>query len=114
MLMMISMIICMVIIILIFLLNMTAKKKNNDREKSSPFECGFEPFSSPRMPFSIHFFIIAIIFVIFDVELVLLFPTIPSMKLSNPASMSITIFMFILILLMGLYHEWNKGALNWK
>nr|AOY39883.1 NADH dehydrogenase subunit 3 [Curculionidae sp. BMNH 1039870] len=110
----ISLIICLIILILILVLNFTAKKSMNDREKSSPFECGFEPMSSSRMPFSIHFFLIAIIFVIFDVELVLLFPSISSLKLSSPIMLSSTLTLFIIILLSGLYHEWNQGALNWK
>nr|AOY39909.1 NADH dehydrogenase subunit 3 [Curculionidae sp. BMNH 1039956] len=110
----IGIIILLITTLLIIVLNITAKKSFIDREKSSPFECGFEPLSTSRMPFSIHFFLIAIIFVIFDVELVLLFPTIPSMKLSSPMMLSLTLIMFIFILLVGLYHEWNQGALNWK
>nr|ARI43505.1 NADH dehydrogenase subunit 3 [Euplatypus parallelus] len=110
----IGLIISLIIMILITVLNFSAKKSFIDREKSSPFECGFEPISSSRMPFSIHFFLIAIIFVIFDVELVLLFPAITSMKLSSPMPLSTTLILFIIILLLGLYHEWNQGALNWK
>nr|YP_009728009.1 NADH dehydrogenase subunit 3 [Platypus contaminatus]QIA44534.1 NADH dehydrogenase subunit 3 [Platypus contaminatus] len=110
----ISSIIIVIIMALISILNITAKKKMTDREKSSPFECGFDPKASSRMPFSIHFFLIAIIFVIFDVELVLLLPSINSIKTIGPSNLSIMLTFFVLILLLGVYHEWNQGALNWK
>nr|YP_010464229.1 NADH dehydrogenase subunit 3 [Strongylium pinfaense]UUL71606.1 NADH dehydrogenase subunit 3 [Strongylium pinfaense] len=99
--------------ILILLLNLTSKKTIMDREKSSPFECGFDPKSSSRLPFSMHFFLIAIIFLIFDVEITLLFPLIISMKLNNMTAYLIVFSTFILILLMGLFHEWKQGALTW-
>lgn len=90
-----------------------SKKTFSDREKRSPFECGFDPKNSARLPFSLHFFLIAIIFLIFDVEITLLLPIILSLKLSNIINFSIIRVSFILILLIGLYHEWNQGALNW-
>nr|YP_010538726.1 NADH dehydrogenase subunit 3 [Emarginoptyx trilucida]UYE92337.1 NADH dehydrogenase subunit 3 [Emarginoptyx trilucida] len=90
-----------------------SKKSIIDREKSSPFECGFDPKSSARMPFSLQFFLIAMIFLIFDVEITLLFPLIVTMKITSMMAFSTVTIMFILILLIGLYHEWNQGALNW-
>nr|YP_010988516.1 NADH dehydrogenase subunit 3 [Australoluciola thailandica]WOR80621.1 NADH dehydrogenase subunit 3 [Australoluciola thailandica] len=90
-----------------------SKKSIIDREKSSPFECGFDPKSSARMPFSLQFFLIAMIFLIFDVEITLLFPLIITMKITSMMSFSTVTILFILILLIGLYHEWNQGALNW-
>nr|AML26363.1 NADH dehydrogenase subunit 3 [Erotylidae sp. BMNH 1274391] len=99
--------------ILIILLNLISKKSFYDREKSSPFECGFDPKNSARLPFSLHFFLIAIIFLIFDVEITLLLPLILSIKISNIMSLMFMSISFIFILLMGLYHEWNQGALNW-
>nr|YP_009753996.1 NADH dehydrogenase subunit 3 [Cheirotonus gestroi]QIT06605.1 NADH dehydrogenase subunit 3 [Cheirotonus gestroi] len=90
-----------------------SKKSFMDREKSSPFECGFDPKSSPRIPFSLHFFLIAVIFLIFDVEITLLIPLILVMKISNMINYWIISIFFIIILLLGLYHEWNQGALNW-
>nr|ADO60503.1 NADH dehydrogenase subunit 3 [Eulichas sp. BMNH 840452] len=93
--------------------NLISKKTFSDREKSSPFECGFDPKSSARLPFSIQFFLIAVIFLIFDVEITLLIPMIFTMKISNIINFSIIILFFLMILLAGLYHEWNQGALNW-
>nr|AXS65156.1 NADH dehydrogenase subunit 3 [Coleoptera sp. 8 KM-2017] len=98
---------------LIIILNITSKKTISDREKSSPFECGFDPKSSSRLPFSLHFFLIAIIFLIFDVEITLLLPMIITMKINNMISYSILMSSFILILIIGLIHEWKQGALNW-
>nr|AXS65966.1 NADH dehydrogenase subunit 3 [Chrysomeloidea sp. 5 KM-2017] len=98
---------------LIIILNLISKKTFTDREKSSPFECGFDPKSSARLPFSLQFFLIAIIFLIFDVEITLILPLIITMKTTNIMSYtSITVF-FLMILLAGLYHEWSQGALNW-
>nr|YP_009364881.1 NADH dehydrogenase subunit 3 [Aiolopus thalassinus]ARJ31503.1 NADH dehydrogenase subunit 3 [Aiolopus thalassinus] len=92
---------------------MLSKKSINDREKSSPFECGFDPKSSARMPFSLQFFLIAVIFLIFDVEIALILPIVIIMKTSNIMMWIMSTTFFILILLMGLYYEWKQGALNW-
>nr|YP_010446926.1 NADH dehydrogenase subunit 3 [Prosopocoilus laterotarsus]QNS37142.1 NADH dehydrogenase subunit 3 [Prosopocoilus laterotarsus maedaorum]UTM10033.1 NADH dehydrogenase subunit 3 [Prosopocoilus laterotarsus] len=90
-----------------------SKKSFMDREKSSPFECGFDPKSSSRLPFSLQFFLIAVIFLIFDVEIALLIPLISVMKISKINLLISISFFFIIILLLGLFHEWNQGALEW-
>nr|ATL23291.1 NADH dehydrogenase subunit 3 [Sympiezomias velatus] len=99
--------------IFILILNLIAKKTFADREKNSPFECGFDPKSSARVPFSLHFFLLAVIFIIFDVELTLILPMTLVMKISSFKHYILTTLMFLLMLLIGLYHEWNQGALNW-
>nr|UJG45312.1 NADH dehydrogenase subunit 3 [Cerodontha fulvipes] len=99
---------------MLMILGMTISKKSfTDREKSSPFECGFDPKSSSRIPFSLRFFLITIIFLIFDVEIALILPTVLILPLSNLIIWTMTTIVFLLILLMGLYHEWNQGVLNW-
>nr|YP_004021423.1 NADH dehydrogenase subunit 3 [Heteropteryx dilatata]BAJ24549.1 NADH dehydrogenase subunit 3 [Heteropteryx dilatata] len=99
---------------IIMMLNIILSKKTiTDREKSSPFECGFDPKSSSRMPFSLKFFLIAAIFLIFDIEIALLLPMMPTMMMTKMYYWMETTTIFILILIMGLYHEWNQGALNW-
>nr|APX39803.1 NADH dehydrogenase subunit 3 [Gonioctena aegrota] len=113
MLMMLMIIIFLINFILIILVNLISKKTFMDREKSSPFECGFDPKSSARLPFSLQFFLVAVIFLIFDVEITLLLPMISSIMLNNMMNYSIIFSFFLLILLIGLYHEWNQGALNW-
>lgn len=90
-----------------------AKRALRDREKSSPFECGFDPIKSARLPFSLRFFLLAIIFLIFDVEIVLLFPVLIRMRTSYSAKIVVSAFIFLLILIVGLFHEWNEGSLEW-
>uniref|UniRef100_A0AAU8EI67 NADH-ubiquinone oxidoreductase chain 3 n=1 Tax=Phlugiolopsis damingshanis TaxID=3231022 RepID=A0AAU8EI67_9ORTH len=99
--------------IVMVLASILSKKSINDREKSSPFECGFDPKSSARLPFSLRFFLIAVIFLIFDVEIALLLPVTIIMQSSNIISWTTVSMFFLLILLIGLFHEWNQGALEW-
>nr|YP_009252451.1 NADH dehydrogenase subunit 3 [Caryanda sp. ZH-2016]ANA10345.1 NADH dehydrogenase subunit 3 [Caryanda sp. ZH-2016] len=99
--------------IVMLMATMLSKKMINNREKSSPFECGFDPKSSARMPFSLRFFLIAVIFLIFDVEIALILPIVIIMKTSNIIIWMSSSMFFIIVLLGGLYHEWNQGALKW-
>nr|YP_010714331.1 NADH dehydrogenase subunit 3 [Amata multigutta]WDD57559.1 NADH dehydrogenase subunit 3 [Amata multigutta] len=107
------MMITMIANIMMMLAIILSKKSFIDREKSSPFECGFDPKSSARIPFSLHFFLITIIFLIFDVEIALIFPIIPLFMLVNFILWTKISFFFIIILIIGLYHEWNQNMLNW-
>nr|AQP28523.1 NADH dehydrogenase subunit 3 [Termes group sp. F TB-2017] len=100
--------------IIMMLATLISKKINEDREKSSPFECGFDPKNSARLPFSSRFFLIAVIFMIFDVEIALLLPMPIIMLTSNIKSWLIISSLFLLILIIGLYHEWNQGSLEWS
>lgn len=90
-----------------------AKRTTRDREKRSPFECGFDPIKSARLPFSLRFFLLAIIFLIFDVEIVLLFPVLAALTNRIRLPLLIGTFLFLLILIVGLFHEWNEGSLAW-
>nr|YP_009305225.1 NADH dehydrogenase subunit 3 [Scirpophaga incertulas]AGD80120.1 NADH dehydrogenase subunit 3 [Scirpophaga incertulas]AGG84303.1 NADH dehydrogenase subunit 3 [Scirpophaga incertulas]AHF21010.1 NADH dehydrogenase subunit 3 [Scirpophaga incertulas] len=110
---MISTLIILISNILMMASILLSKKSFMDREKSSPFECGFDPKSSARIPFSLHFFLITMIFLIFDVEIALIFPIINLFLMTNLIIWMKTSFFFISILLMGLYHEWNQNMLNW-
>nr|YP_010500039.1 NADH dehydrogenase subunit 3 [Cryptocephalus dimidiatipennis]UWV18203.1 NADH dehydrogenase subunit 3 [Cryptocephalus dimidiatipennis] len=106
--------IMVILMMMALIINLISNKTYSDREKSSPFECGFDPKTSARLPFSMQFFLIAIIFLIFDVEIALLFPLIKSMTTASLISFSFLSIFFIVTLIIGLVHEWKQGALNWK
>nr|YP_009504402.1 NADH dehydrogenase subunit 3 [Macrodorcas seguyi]AWX65992.1 NADH dehydrogenase subunit 3 [Macrodorcas seguyi]QDH52453.1 NADH dehydrogenase subunit 3 [Macrodorcas seguyi] len=108
-----AIIIIMISTAMMMISSILSKKTFIDREKSSPFECGFDPKSSPRLPFSLQFFLIALIFLIFDVEIALLIPLISILKISKISWFWTVASFFAIILLVGLYHEWNQGALEW-
>nr|BAO52511.1 NADH dehydrogenase subunit 3 [Coptosoma parvipictum] len=84
-----------------------------DREKMSPFECGFDPMKSTRTPFSIQFFLLAVLFLIFDIEIAIILPIIITMKWSLTGKWIMTITAFLTLLMLGLYHEWKNGMLEW-
>nr|WVH44986.1 NADH dehydrogenase subunit 3 [Tipula legalis] len=109
-----GLLIMLIAMMVMILASILSKKAFMDREKCSPFECGFDPKSSSRLPFSLRFFLITIIFLIFDVEIALILPMILVINYSNLMMWTITSTIFILILLIGLYHEWNQGSLNWS
>lgn len=87
--------------------------KNPDKEKVSVYECGFDPFHNPGKPFSIRFFLIAILFLVFDLEISYLFPWSVSTASINLISQTI-IILFLFILTLGLVYEWVKGGLEWE
>nr|ASR74909.1 NADH dehydrogenase subunit 3 [Sinotaia quadrata] len=84
-----------------------------DREKNSPFECGFDPLKSARLPYSMRFFLLAIIFLIFDIEIVLLFPLLVSVSMMFSYKSILGCFWFLIILIIGLFYEWSDGSLDW-
>nr|YP_010350312.1 NADH dehydrogenase subunit 3 [Ixodes australiensis]UOK09741.1 NADH dehydrogenase subunit 3 [Ixodes australiensis] len=90
---------------------MISKKKFMDKEKLSPFECGFDPLSISRMSFSLKFFMIAIIFLIFDIEIIIILPY--PMILNKNLSLFISLTLIMIIIMMGLLYEWKKGMLEW-
>ena len=98
-------------IILIFLSYIISFKENN-WEKNSSYECGFEPFTDARNAFNIQFYIIGILFIIFDIEISFLLPW--AINLGNLGLFSFWIMvLFLFFLIIGFIYEWKKGALNW-
>nr|ACT80223.1 NADH dehydrogenase subunit 3 [Mayetiola destructor] len=99
--------------ILIILSNLISKKLKINLEKMSSFESGFNPKNMNRLPFNLRFFLITIIFIIFDVEIALILPMLMSITNSNMMNWLLMSIFFLMILLIGLIYEWKKGALNW-
>jgi NADH-quinone oxidoreductase subunit A len=84
-----------------------------DPEKLSPYECGFEAFEDARMKFDVRYYLIAILFILFDLEIAFLFPwavVLPEIGFFGFAAMMV----FLLILTIGFIYEWKKGALEWE
>nr|AIM46301.1 NADH dehydrogenase subunit 3 [Pomatostomus superciliosus] len=99
--------------ILLTALNFWLAQMNPDSEKLSPYECGFDPLGTARLPFSVRFFLVAILFLLFDLEIALLLPLPWAMQLQSP-TMSLTwASVLILLLTLGLVHEWAQGGLEW-
>nr|ATU07040.1 NADH dehydrogenase subunit 3 [Trogium pulsatorium] len=100
-------------IILNFLATLLSHKTLEDQEKLSPFECGFEPLKPSRLPFSLRFFLITIVFLIFDVEIAFVLPFILNLFKTNFIWWILIVIPFIMILFLGILYEWSKGCLKW-
>ena len=95
------------------LINFISSPKNPDPEKLSAYECGFEAFGDSRMEFDVRFYLVAILFIIFDLEIAFLFPW--AISLGNIGLLGFWSMMFFLaILTIGFIYEWKKGALEWE
>ena len=84
-----------------------------DPEKLSPYECGFEAFEDARMKFDVRYYLVAILFILFDLEIAFLFPwavVLPEIGLFGFVAMMI----FLAVLVVGFIYEWKKGALEWE
>ena len=93
-------------------LNFLFSPKKPDSEKLSAYECGFEAFSDSRMEFDVRFYLVAILFIIFDLEIAFLFPW--AISLSNLGAFGFwSMMIFLFVLTIGFIYEWKKGALDW-
>nr|YP_009654173.1 NADH dehydrogenase subunit 3 [Cypridina dentata]QCG82513.1 NADH dehydrogenase subunit 3 [Cypridina dentata] len=93
---------------------MVGVKVGGDREKYTAFECGFDGKGEGRFYFSLRFFLLTVVFLIFDVEMVLLLPLPIASSHVAMASWVLGGLVFLGVLLVGLYHEWREGALEWN
>nr|WNH17207.1 NADH dehydrogenase subunit 3 [Chaetodon ulietensis]WNH17779.1 NADH dehydrogenase subunit 3 [Chaetodon lineolatus] len=86
---------------------------NPDHEKLSPYECGFDPLGTARLPFSLRFFLIAILFLLFDLEIALLLPLPWGDQLTSPLLTFFWATAVLILLTLGLIYEWLQGGLEW-
>nr|YP_009450329.1 NADH dehydrogenase subunit 3 [Glossogobius giuris]APB93576.1 NADH dehydrogenase subunit 3 [Glossogobius giuris]AWW89635.1 NADH dehydrogenase subunit 3 [Glossogobius giuris] len=84
-----------------------------DQEKLSPYECGFDPLGSARLPFSMRFFLVAILFLLFDLEIALLIPLPWGNQLICPLTTFLWAALVLVLLTLGLIYEWQQGGLEW-
>nr|AID52351.1 NADH dehydrogenase subunit 3 [Branta bernicla]BCD55655.1 NADH dehydrogenase subunit 3 [Branta nigricans orientalis] len=94
-------------------LNFWIAQMNPDSEKLSPYECGFDPLGSARLPFSVRFFLVAILFLLFDLEIALLLPLPWAVQLQSPLLTLTWTVVILLLLTLGLAYEWVQGGLEW-
>ena len=93
-------------------INFILSPKKPDPEKLSAYECGFEPFDDSRMEFDVRFYLVAILFIIFDLEIAFLFPW--AVSLGNIGTLGfVSMMIFLFVLTVGFIYEWKKGALDW-
>ncbi|AWD32596.1 NADH-quinone oxidoreductase subunit 7 [Candidatus Kinetoplastibacterium sorsogonicusi] len=88
-------------------------KKNPNKDKLSAYECGFDTFSEAQMQFDVRYYLVAILFVLFDLEIAFLFPWAASSSVLGDVSFWSAII-FIVILAIGFIYEWLKGAIDWE
>nr|YP_009695268.1 NADH dehydrogenase subunit 3 [Ryssota otaheitana]QDM39462.1 NADH dehydrogenase subunit 3 [Ryssota otaheitana] len=93
--------------------NISWKVGSYDLEKNSPFECGFDPMSKMRAAFSVRFFVLVVLFLIFDIEISLLFPVLNMTFSFVSSQLGLSLAGFLVVLLFGLFYEWYQGALDW-
>ena len=95
------------------LANFLAAPNNPDPEKLSAYECGFEAFDDSRLEFDVRFYLVAILFIIFDLEIAFLFPW--AISLGNIGALGFwSMMIFLSVLTIGFIYEWKKGALEWE
>lgn len=98
---------------MILMASFMVARQNPDSEKLSPYECGFDPFDDTRMRFDVRYYLVAILFIIFDLEVAFLFPW--AVSLGNIGLFGFwSMMIFLAILTIGFVYEWKKGALEWE
>nr|YP_010730006.1 NADH dehydrogenase subunit 3 [Amblyomma tonelliae]WEF75020.1 NADH dehydrogenase subunit 3 [Amblyomma tonelliae] len=101
-----------IILLLLLFYFLTNFSNLKSKEKLSPFECGFDPFSLSRVPFSLKFFFLGIVFLVFDVEIIVILPF-PILLINKSISLVVSFIMINLIILLGFLYEWKSGMIEW-
>lgn len=99
--------------VLPMVLNRLVAPNKPDDEKLSPYECGFEAFEDSRMKFDVRYYLVAILFIIFDLEIAFLFPWAVVLEEIGEFGF-LAMMLFLGILIIGFIYEWAKGALEWE
>jgi NADH-quinone oxidoreductase subunit A len=99
--------------LLLYAINAVLARSAPDAEKDSPYECGFEAFEEARMKFDVRYYLVAILFIIFDLEIAFLFPWAVALNEIGMAGF-LAMMLFLGILVIGFIYEWKKGALEWE
>ena len=105
---------CFIVSLLLFSISFFFVYQANDIEKISSYECGFNPFSDSRVKFEVRFYLIGILFIIFDLEITFLLPWLFIVSKHMTLESGISMCFFILLLTVGFVYEFIKGALDWK
>ncbi len=108
----VSLLISLVLFFISYILDFFFFNTQKSFEKLSSYECGFQPFGDARNTFDVRFYLVAILFIIFDLEIAFIFPWILTFVKYNFIDIVI-MYLFLLILTLGFYYEWFKGGLNW-
>lgn len=105
--------IALVLGVVLFALGFVLGPRRPDAEKNSPYECGFEAFEDARMQFDVRYYLVAILFVIFDLEIAFFFPWAVVLRDVGMAGFW-AMMLFLAVLVIGFAYEWRKGALEWE
>nr|BBD20493.1 NADH dehydrogenase subunit 3 [Cyrtodactylus auribalteatus] len=105
--------ITMTVVLILTAVSLWLPQAAPDTEKLSPYECGFDPLGSARLPFSMRFFLVAILFLLFDLEIALLLPTPWALNSTSPTTALTYTTTIITLLTAGLIYEWLQGGLDW-
>nr|YP_009730184.1 NADH dehydrogenase subunit 3 [Ophiopholis mirabilis]QHT54266.1 NADH dehydrogenase subunit 3 [Ophiopholis mirabilis] len=103
----------LILTLVLTILGRTLPSLTPDLNKVSPYECGFDPINSARLPFSFRFFLVAILFLIFDLEIALLLVLPLLVPSTNSFNAGTILLIFLAILTIGLWYEWENGGLDW-
>ena len=102
-----------ILALVLYALSYLIASQNSDVEKDSAYECGYDPFDDARTKFDVRFYLVAILFIIFDLEVTFLFPW--ALTLGRLTQFGYwTMIIFLGILTIGIIYEWKKGALEWE
>nr|BBO49577.1 NADH dehydrogenase subunit 3 [Breviceps mossambicus] len=105
--------IAITITLILLMMSFWLPSMSPDTEKLSPYECGFDPLGTARLPYSMRFFLVAILFLLFDLEIALLLPTPWATHLTHPTLTVLWTSTILLLLTIGFIYEWLQGGLEW-